>query len=143
MAGCQLGRRQFAVSGALRGQIASHQCEVGYGEGPEAPTGRRREGLPQGEARFPTPGALVEDPADGEMGMPGLALAGNTAALERGLEAGLDLAGRKGPLRNTHPQDARPLEAGEGAETVKGEREGGRDRRRLDERRLDLGELLI
>ena len=116
---------------------------MGYGEGPEAPTGCRREGLAQGEARFPTPGALVEDPADGEMRMPGQALAGNTATLERGLEAGLHLAGRKGPLRSSHPQDARSLEAGEGAETVKGEREGGGDRRHLDERRLDLGELLI
>ena len=116
---------------------------MGYGQGPEAPPGRRRERLPQGEARFPTPGAIVEDPADGEMGMPGLALAGNTTTLECGLEAGLCLAGREGPLRNSHPQDARPLEAGEGAETVKGEREGGCDRRRLDERRLDLGELLI
>ena len=116
---------------------------MGYGEGPEAPTGRCREGLPQREARFPTPGALVEDPADREMGMPDLALAGNTAVLERGLETGLHLAGRKRPLRNSHPQDARSLEAGEGAETVKGEREGGRDRRDLDERRLDLGELLI
>ena len=26
---------------------------------------------------------------------------------------------------------------------MKGEREGGRDRRHLDERRLDLGELLV
>jgi len=77
------------------------------------------------------------------MGMPGLALAGNTAALERGLQTGLDLADRKRPLGNSHPQDARSLEAGEGAETVKGEREGGRDRRHLDERRLDLGELLV
>ena len=143
VAGCQLGRRQFAVPGALRGQIAPHQRDAGHRKDPEAPAGCRREGLPQGEARFPTPGALVEDPADREMGMPGLALAGNTAALERGLDAGLNLAGRERPVRDAHPQDARPLEAGEGAETVQGEREGGRDRRRLDQRRLDPAELLI
>jgi hypothetical protein len=99
--------------------------------------------LPEGEARLPTPGALVEDPADREMGMPGLALAGNPAALERGFDAGLNLAGRERAIRDAHPEDARSLEAGERAETVEAEGEGGGDRRRLDERGLDFADFRI
>ena len=50
---------------------------------------------------------------------------------------------RERAVRDAHPQDARPLESGEGAEAVQREREGSRDGRRLDECRLDLTELHV
>ena len=73
---------------------------------------------------LPAPAPIVEHPPDGQVRVPGPRLGREAALGQPGLEPGLEPPRGERALRDSHPEDARPLEPREGAEAMQSQREG-------------------
>src|SRR5262245_42367971 len=131
-AGAEIDRCELAVAGSAGGEVAAHEHDPRYWQLAVAAASGRGDGLAQRRPSLTPPAAIVEDPADREMGMPWSTLAREAPRFECTLDAGLECACWRGARRRSDPEDPRALETGKRPDPVQPEGEGRMVRRRFD-----------